>query len=201
MRATRSVFLACVISLVTSVAAMATPISYIHTGFGSGTLNGVAFGSLAPVAFTINATSDTSTVAVIPGAGWYNDNLSASITIAGVGTYNFTAATRFFSNTLQGIVGFSRAGLNGTDLFNGPLLAGWNMTTSVGPIAGSGQLLQWLGPAVLTSGGQLIFNNGVSDSTFQAIVGTAAVPEPGTFALFGIGVAGLAARALRKRTV
>lgn len=172
-------------------AAQAVEIHYTHTGFGSGTLDGTAFGAVAPVAFTITAVGDTANIASCGGACLYNDNLSASIAIAGVGSFDFITATRYFSN--NGKVGFSRAGEHGQDLYNGPALVAWDMASSVGPIVGTGQLMQWgsPNPVVDTTGGVLEFRNGYSEATFSATVG--AVPEPSTVMLMGAGLFGLLA--------
>ena len=81
MRILPSFGLSAVLLAVCASVASATPISYTHTGIGSGTLNGVLFGAAAPIAFTINATSDTTTLQSCGGACLFNDNTSASITI------------------------------------------------------------------------------------------------------------------------
>jgi hypothetical protein len=185
--------------LLVAVGASAAPITYIHTGFGSGTLGQTAFGALAPAAFTINATGDTLNITSCGGACLYNDNTSASITIDGLGSFGFLVGTRYFSNL--GIVGFSRAGVGGSDLFNGPALAGWNMATSVGPIAGSASLLQWSYNDIQTTGGLLVFNSDASASTFTALVGDQppAIPEPASLLLLGTGLALGGIRRLRQR--
>lgn len=170
-------------------AAQAVEIHYTHTGFGSGTLGGTSFGAAAPAAFTITAVGDTANVTSCGGTCLYNDNLSASISIAGVGSFDFITGTRFFSS--GSVVGFSRAGVAGLDLFNGPALAAWDMASSVGPIGGTGQLLQWWSSVVDTTGGVLEFGDGYSDATFSATVG--AVPEPSTVLLMGAGLFGLLA--------
>src|SRR5438045_9721356 len=82
--------------------ATAAPISYTQSGFGSGTLDGVAFGAAAPVAFTITATGDTDNrQSVLVGGvfllGYFIDNDSASIDIDAVGSFTFSTATRFFA--------------------------------------------------------------------------------------------------------
>ena len=192
----RTAFLT-IVALATAASAWATPITYTHTGFGSGSLNGAGFGASAPLAFTISAIGDTNNVTSCGGACLYNNNTSVSIAITGVGTVTLITPTRYFSNV--GIVGFSRAGVSGLDLFNGPAVpGGWNMTTSIGPITGTGSLIQWTNSPILTNLGVLVFNNRSSATTFTATV--ASVAEPSSFALLGIGFAlALVRRRLHKR--
>jgi hypothetical protein len=178
-----------------ATAASAAPITYIHSGFGSGTIDGDPFGSLAPVAFTITATGDTANIQNCSATCLFIDNDSASIDIAGVGTFTFTTATRYFSNTGNDRIGFSRAGILGADLFNGPTVVDWDMTSSIGPIVGTGNLLQWLNTPVLTNGGQLVFNSADTAATFEARVGR--VPEPASLLLLGLGVAAYARKRAR----
>jgi hypothetical protein len=187
--------LAVVGALLLSASASAAQIEYIQTGFGSGTLDGVAFGLLAPVAFTIRATGDTANVQSCGVGCLSNDNLSASIEIDFGGTVNFRTfefqtATRFFSRNDS--VGFSRGTLYGADLYNANVGSNWDMTTAFGPVPASGQLLQWTLAPVSTSGGTLVLQDGTSDGVFQATVGdTSVVPVPGSLLLLGSSLAGL----------
>ena len=193
--------LAVVGALLLSASASAAQIEYIQTGFGSGTLDGITFGSLvAPVAFTIRATGDTVNVQSCGVGCLYNDNLSASIEIDSRGTFAFQTATRFFSRNDS--VGFSRGTLYGADLYNINVGSNWDMTTAFGPVPASGQLLQWtLAPAVSTSGGTLVLQDGPSNGVFQATVGdTSVVPVPGSLLLLGSSLAGLLVVG-RRRTV
>jgi len=162
-----------------SAVATAAPVKIVQTGSGSGTLAAVPFPSSN---FTITALADTSNRAA-HSQGWYIDDTSASIAIDGLGTLDFLTGTRMFVNNAYTIVGFSRAGLYGADLFNGPtsaVFSTWDMLTPIGPIAGEGRLMQWTSSPVNTSGGILVFNDGISNATFVAI------PEPATLALFGV---------------
>ena len=61
------------------------------------------------------------------------------------------------------------------------------MFSSIGPITGEGNLIQWDLAQVVTNAGVLQFDYGSSASTFQAIV----VPEPSTLALATFSFAGL----------
>ncbi len=160
--------------------ANADVLSLMHWGTGSGTLNGVPF---PPSPFLITDTVDTANRQGFTG-GWFIDDSTASIEITGVGTFQIQTPTRtFVSNTGQ-LVGFSRAGVNGNDLFNGPVnpaFSTWDMLGPIGPFSGTGGLLQWsLNPQIQTSGGILIFDDRVTDARFQAL------PEPAALALAGL---------------
>ena len=148
-------------------------ITMTHTGVGSGTFGSAAF---ANAAFTITGVGDTANRYSFFG-GYSIENISATISIAGVGDFLLTSGTRTFVNNDLGIVGFSRAGSSSSDLFNGPTtpaLNSWDMLSSIGPLTGPGQLLQWTSFPVTTSGGTLIFENANLSATFQATL----VPEP-----------------------
>ena len=175
-----------------AVNASAIPITYVHTGFGSGTLNGITFGAASPVPFAITARGDTSNIVSFPAAGgrtgFSNDNITASITIDSIGTFDFITPTRYFSS--DG-VGFSRAGLDGADLFSFPAIRSWDMLSSIGPITGPGPLFQWNLSPVVTTGGVLSFNDSSFPATFTATVGGTLVPEPTSLLLLAVGVLGL----------
>jgi hypothetical protein len=192
------VLLQCVaLVLLLGLSAFADPITFIHTGSGSGTLAGVPF---ANSAFTITGVGDTSARAT-QGTAFFIDLTSASINIIGVGNLTFVTGTRFFVQDATDIVGFSRAGSGGADLFDGPsniVFDTWDMLSSIGPVAGNGNLTQWTSSPVITNGGVLVFNSGTSASTFQAIVEVAAVPEPGSVLLLGTGL-GIVGLLIRRR--
>ena len=185
-----------------STHALAVPITLTHAGSGGGTLAGSAF---ANTGFTITATADTDNWASCGGSTCnYLDHVSASIEINGLGTFDFVTLTRTFVN--NNIVGFSRGGSLGSDLYNGPndvAIGGWDRMSDIGPIAGTANLLQWLGEDVITSGGVLVFDgDSVLDASFSAAIGDPTtpptIPEPGSLALVLTAVAGLIGRSLRR---
>ena len=174
--------------------ASADPITFIHTGSGSGSLDGVLFDVSE---FTITATGDTSnrTSGMFPGI-FIIPHDAASIDIVGLGTLTFTEDTETFVNNGNEVVGFGRF----FDLFDGPVdpaFATWDMLSSIGPISGSGALMQWA-PGVQTNLGLLVFDDDTDDdftkwdipTTFQAIVSPVPVPGAVVLGTLGLGVAG-----------
>ena len=149
--------------------AAAATIELVHTGRGSGSVGKVKF---TDAAFTITAVGDTEKR--LPyDTGFFIDHASATIAIEGVGVFQLMTPTRTFVLHTGNIVGFSRAGLSGGDLFDGPTTDAvheWDMRSSIGPLSGSSNLLQWSSPAVLTHAGPLLFANAVVPGTFTARV-------------------------------
>lgn len=176
-----------------SISAQASTITFIHEGSGSGTIDGTPFDA----SFTITAIGDTSSRGSF-GFGFWIDHTSAIIDIDSVGSFSFITGTRtFVAQGADATVGFSRAGIFGLDLFNGPTddaaFSTWDMLTSIGPVSGSGDLSQWSSSDVMTDGGTLFFDTQDTDVRFTASVGGQnPIPEPGTLLLFGVGLLGLA---------
>ncbi|MFA5252105.1 MAG: PEP-CTERM sorting domain-containing protein [Phycisphaerae bacterium] len=171
--------------MVLAVSAEASLITITYESQGSGTLAGNPF----PVSdFVITAVGDTDDWSYDDGA-WSIDHLSASISIDGVGDFEFLTGTRTF--VTDNVVGFSRAsgGSNLFDVVAGGQFAAWNRLDPIGPISGSGSLVQWTyTPLINTTGGILEFDNGTYNATFTA------VPEPATMCLLGLGALSLVRR-------
>jgi hypothetical protein len=167
-----------------------SPITFTYTGTGSGSIGGSAFGDSA---FSITGLGDTTNRQTLTG-GFVIDHSSASIAIVGVGSFSFVTSTRTFFNEFSDLAGFSRGGALGSDLFYGPatvLLDGWNMLTSIGPVAGNTSLLQWALLPVITSGGQLLFNDGTAPGTFTAVVSGSVPDTSSTLLLLACALVGL----------
>ena len=159
--------------------ACAIPMKFIHSGMGHGTIGGTTFNTTP---FTITALGDTDNRASPSPSNFYINHSLASIDIDGVGSFQFITGTRTFLAQFSGIVGFSRAGDTGIDLYNGPFssqLWTWDMLTGIGPLFGGGNLDYWDIGQVVTSGGVLEFEHSTWAATFQAII----VPEPASAAL------------------
>lgn len=172
-----------------SLPANASPIEFIFTGTGSGSLGGVGFTNAA---FVLTEFGDTASIQSCGSGCTFIDSISATVSLSGIGNFAFVTGTRTFD--YMGLIGFSRAGAGGADLYNvfdvGPA---YDMASSIGPVAGKAELLQWTMETVFTTGGALVFADAVTYGTFQAV---AAVPEPETYAMMlaGLGLLGFMAR-------
>ena len=162
-----------------------------HTGRGSGDLDGNAFG---PTDFVITARVDTNDRESIPAFNVFTiDHIFAQIELVGIGTFDFTSATRHFVNQDLRTIGLSRAGPDDKrDLFGGSsdaAFSNWDMLTEIGPISGNnGRITQWNGGDIQTSGGILNFNDGSNIGTTFSYT---AVPEPSAFGLILLSLVGL----------
>jgi hypothetical protein len=175
--------------------ASAASILFIHEASGSGSLAGVPFDTSD---FTIRAAGDLSNRVAVPGPNvYYIDHDAVTIEIDGLGTLTLLDDTRTFVANDHSVVGFSRAGEGGSDLFDGPFnpsFATWDMLSSIGPVSGLGGAMQW-GSGILTDQGLLVLDDSWHFGaywdvpvTFQAIVsGAPAVPAPGAVLLGALG--------------
>ena len=162
---------------------VASPMTYIYEGAGSGSLNGVAF---AESRFVITAIGDTDDVIVIDSSSSFLNHRSVSIGIDGVGSYEINTQTRTFVNNASKIAGFSRGGDWGADLiWFGPdeSFASWDLVTQLDTVSGTGELMQWGSSSrIQTDGGALVF-----DDIRNMEMDFTAVPEPCMILMLGAG--------------
>lgn len=164
-------------SLVTTTAS-AEIITYTFEGSASGSLDGQSFGMSD---FVINVQADTENldfdlILTVP-------NNSATITIDGLGTYEFITPTLTALDDFNDDIYLSW----GPELFDGPdimsvghgAFAGWGMDTELGPVVGDGDVYSH--DTIDTTGGVLDFNTNGNPITF-----TATIPAPGAIALVGL---------------
>lgn len=163
--------------------AHASIMQYQYTGTSSGTIGANTFTDLS---FVINQLVDTANIQSCGSSCSLIDDISTTITFAGLGTYTFATDLTTFDNA--GWVGLTRTeGFDLYDAFN--VGTAWDMTTATELISDpSAHLLQWnYSPSVLLDNGErLIMTSSVANlGTFQAI---SAVPEPEQWAMMLLGL-------------
>ena len=176
--------------------AQATPITYIISAVGSGSLGGNSF---SDVSFTITAAADTSQIFTNSPGILQVPDLSATISISGLGTATFNGTTNFVNQNEGGIGitgGSSSARGPGADILalENDAFDTYDLSSSIGPFSGSADYNP--GFDFGTTAGNFVLNSVPGDTaTFQATLQT--VPEPATISLVGLGALALAIR--RKR--
>lgn len=185
---------ALVVTVPASLRAQSITFTFAGAG-GSGTLDGVAFSNKAVTLSGVGSVFDRQSMS----NGFFVEHTTATVNIEDVGSFTFLTATRTFIASLSGIVGFSRE--SGADLFNGlldPTGTPWDMTTSLGPVAYTGNFLQWGLSDVVTTGGVLFLQSAPTAATFEAVVQP--VPEPPFMLLLFAGVGGVLLAVRRRRS-
>jgi hypothetical protein len=178
-----------------TIAAEASPITYIFDGTGTGTLDGVAFGT-----FTVTITSDTTTIT--SGGGLFSNQGSATVAVTGASD---TLAGNFNEVILNSDPSFPRVGFfqsqgsGPNSLFGGEALQNsafvpYNLSTSFPLTSGTVADQQF---TFLTADGTGFNVSSVSALSFEAV--TAAVPEASTWAMMILGFLGLGFVAYRRK--
>ena len=157
-------------------------ITYTEQATASGSLDGISFTDAA-VVLTMN--NDTTNV-TNSGPGDFENVGTATVSVGGGPALAFTHPTQVFSTQSVPAVGFEDLAVDDIlDNFSAPF-ATYDLTTSIGPIVGSGAIDP--GSSFATTGGAFVLTS-VGDATFTA--STNAIPEPSSWAMMLIGFAGL----------
>lgn len=165
--------------------AEATPITYKLGVFFSGTVGSTSIGKGT---FLWTVTSDTT--AFVPFfSGKIAPALTSSIDIPGFGTLTPTGHTAVAVSSSGGTMAFLAGTLTSGIGFGGPVMMGYDGTTSFGTAT----------VGILGLNGPIQTDRGAFDITdaWLALFQARTVPEPLTIALFGAGIAGFGA--LRRR--
>ena len=176
------------------VPAHATAFDYTFSGNGSGTVNGSTFTNQN---FTFTLTGNTSSIFTAAAPYFYlfdvggtfseggtTVTLDPTITVAANATYptppTTLGAIDFFDATFTDGLGLTSTALHGYDL-----------STATGPVSGT-LTPTFFGGVFGDTSGIGDFVSITADNSLSFTAGpAAAVPEPGTFALLGIGLAAL----------
>jgi hypothetical protein len=176
--------------------ASAASLSFVEQTTGSGSLNGTSFTN-ALVTFT--GAGDTNDITLLAAGVYAIVGIPVSVNVAGVGSDTFTDAVQLVSNQNQSDVGIGDSVINQAILFATVTNAGYDLSTSFGPVSG---------PALLNPGLSFGTTNGsfdltfVDTTTYQATVGpvTSPAPEPAAWAFMLVGFAAIGSAARARRT-
>jgi hypothetical protein len=192
-RSAATVMVSTVLSLALGLptSARAGMITYTFTATGNGTLGANAF---TDASFAITCTADTNQV-TSTGEGFSVADLTATVSVAGLGIATFITPTTNIDNQGLGRAGISDSVPGVALLFeDNPAFLTYDLTTPIGPLTGSPSFN--FGVHFATTAGDFTLTD-VSTATFQATAQS--VPEPSSLVLLGFGTATLAGWLWRKR--
>jgi hypothetical protein len=176
-------------------------INYTETVVGSGSLGGTAF---TDATLIISAIAETDDVVESGRGSYYVDDLSVSfiLNLAGGGgdAGTFTSPGKAFVTQADQTFGIQLPTTTLAEdilVIQSPYIGDYDMKTAIGPVTGTAIITP--GQAFATSFGDLILDSTSGDATFRATLVGAAVPEPSSLVLAGLGGLATAAALARRR--